>query len=286
MHWPLTDRLFSLDRPAVMGIVNVTPDSFSDGGHFATTEAAVSHALRLVDDGADLLDIGGESTRPNAAFVPEAEEIRRVLPVVKALVNRVAVPLSIDTSKAEVARRCLAAGAHIVNDVTALTGDPRMMEVCAASKAGIVLMHMRGTPATMHIDPRYDDVVGEIGRYLEERLHALTSQGIAADRVVLDPGIGFGKTLEHNLEILARIPELRRMGRPICLGVSRKGFIGTITGRPRNDRAFGSVAAVGPAVWQGAAHILRVHDVAATRDAVLMWSALAPHSPSPREGDP
>src|SRR5579864_3838573 len=199
MEWHLRDRALRLDaRALVMGIVNVTPDSFSDGGRFAATDAAVDHALQLVSQGADILDIGGESSRPGAEPVAVDEELRRVLPVVSALAARTAVPLSVDTTKAAVADACLAAGAHIINDITALQGDLDMARVVASRRAGVVLMHMRGTPQTMQLDPRYDDVTAEVCRFLEARLHAAAAAGIAAERVVLDPGIGFGKKSGHN----------------------------------------------------------------------------------------
>jgi dihydropteroate synthase len=262
-----------------MGIVNVTPDSFSDGGRFASTETAVAHALELVSEGADLLDIGGESTRPGATSVDSEEELRRVLPVVQELARQVSVPLSVDTSKAEVARQCLEAGAHIVNDVTALTGDPVMPAVVRDGKAGVVLMHMQGTPATMQLEPHYDDVVTDVGRYFEERLHELTVLGIAADRMALDPGIGFGKTRQHNLELIVRLAELRNLGRPVCLGVSRKGFLGRLLSRPVDQRLIPSVAALAFPVFQAAVQIVRVHDVQATCEALTVWEALAAAAP-------
>lgn len=258
-----------------MGIVNVTPDSFSDGGRFAAHEAAVAHGLGLVRQGADLLDVGGESTRPGAASVPLDEELRRVVPVVEALARQAGVPISVDTSKADVARACLAAGAHVVNDVTALTGDPGMAEVVKASGAGVILMHMQGTPATMQLDPRYDDVVGDITRFFEERLHAARAHGIAAEQTVLDPGIGFGKKAAHNIELLARLEEFRQLGRPVCLGVSRKGFLGRLLNdRPVGRRLAASLAAFCFAMGQNAVQLVRVHDVEETRDAVAVYEAI------------
>jgi dihydropteroate synthase len=277
MHqeWHLPDRVLRLDdRPLVLGIVNVTPDSFSDGGRYATTEAAVAHALDLVQQGADLLDIGGESTRPGSAPVPADEELRRVLPVIEALAGRTTVPLSIDTSKAEVASACLAAGAHVINDVTALRGDPRLAEVVRAAGAGVIFMHMQGTPATMQLAPQYADVVAEIDGFFQERLRAAADVGIAGPRVVLDPGIGFGKTEAHNLELLARLEAFQHLGRPVCLGVSRKGFLGRVLGRPVEGRLAGSLAAVCYAVAREAAQVVRVHDVEATRDAVTLIAAV------------
>jgi dihydropteroate synthase len=256
-----------------MGIVNVTPDSFSDGGSFLKPDAAVAHALRLVQDGADLLDIGGESTRPGSAPVPIDEELRRVVPVVEALAQRTSVPLSVDTSKAEVARQCLMRGARIINDVTALA-DPAMPDVVRSFSAGVVLMHMQGTPATMQLAPRYDEVIGDIGRFFEEKLRWAASLGIPAERIVLDPGIGFGKTRNHNLEILARLAEFQRLGRPLLVGVSRKGFLGKLLDRPLEQRLAASLAAVCYPMAQGAAHILRVHDVRETRDVVTVFTAI------------
>jgi dihydropteroate synthase len=274
--WHLPDRVLGLDgRALVMGIVNVTPDSFSDGGQFVGCEAAVAHALDLVRQGADILDIGGESSRPGAEPVAADEELRRVLPVVRDLAGRTAVPISVDTTKAAVADACLAAGAHVINDITALQGDPDMARVVAARRAGVVLMHMRGTPQTMQLDPRYDDVTAEVGRFLEARLHAAVAAGIEAGRVVLDPGIGFGKTSAHNLELLARLGELRALGRPVLLGVSRKGFFGKVLGRGVEERLTASLAAACHAVSLGAAQIIRAHDVRETHDAVTLLAAIA-----------
>ena len=276
MHdWHLPDRILRIEqRPLVMGIVNVTPDSFSDGGQHASTEAAVAHGLKLVAEGADLLDIGGESTRPGAAPVPAGEELRRVLPVVQALAVQSSVPLSVDTSKAEVARATLKAGAQVINDVTALRGDPAMPEVIRDFRAGVILMHMQGTPQTMQQDPRYDNVVDDISRFFEERLRAVAEVGIPAERTVLDPGIGFGKKAIHNLELLARLDEFQRLGRPVCLGVSRKGFIGRLRGRAVEQRLASSLACVCHAASRCAAQIVRVHDVEATRDAVELIAAI------------
>jgi dihydropteroate synthase len=258
----------------VLGIVNVTPDSFSDGGRFFDTDAAVAHALRLIEQGADLLDIGGESTRPGSQPIALDEELSRVIPVIRRLAAQTSIPLSVDTSKVEVARQALEAGAHILNDITALQGDPAMPEVVRSYRAGVVLMHMQGTPATMQVEPRYDDVVAEVAGFLEARLQACVDLGIAASQVVLDPGIGFGKTTEHNLRLLAHLEELQRLGRPVCLGVSRKGFLGKVLGRPLEQRLAGSLAAACFAVVHGTAQILRVHDVAETRDAVVLLNAL------------
>jgi dihydropteroate synthase len=276
MHeWHLPDRLLRIERrPLVMGILNVTPDSFSDGGRYSTLEGAVAHGLELVRQGADILDIGGESTRPGAAVVPEDEELRRVLPVVEALAPRITVPISIDTSKAAVAGACLEAGARIINDVTSLA-DPTMVEAARKSSAGVILMHMQGAPQTMQDNPVYDDVVVDIGRFFEQRLHDLADRGIAAERVVLDPGIGFGKTREHNLEILAQLEEFQKFGRPVCLGVSRKKFLGKLLDRPLDQRLAGSLAAVCYAMSRQAVQVVRVHDVAATVDAVQLFATIA-----------
>jgi dihydropteroate synthase len=258
-----------------MGIVNVTPDSFSDGGKYSDPDAAVAKGLELVRQGADILDIGGESTRPGALPVPVEEELHRVMPVIQALARQTAVPLSVDTSKAEVARASLAAGAHVINDVTALNGDPEMAKVIRESKAGVILMHMQGTPATMQHDPHYEDPVREIARFFSERLRFVESAGIAAERVALDPGISFGKTSEHNLEILARFHEFQELGRPVCLGVSRKGFVGRLLNNRSVDRRLpGSLAAICYAMTRHAVQIVRVHDVEETRDAVNVIAAI------------
>jgi dihydropteroate synthase len=275
-EWHLADRTLRWGRrPLVMGIVNVTPDSFSDGGRFSTTDQAVAHGLELARQGADLLDIGGESTRPGAVVVPADEELRRVAPVIEALATQVAIPLSVDTAKAAVARQCLSAGARIVNDVTALTGDLEMVEVVRAARAGVVLMHMQGTPQTMQDAPHYDDVVKDILHYLETRLQDLAADGIAAERVVMDPGIGFGKTRDHNIALLARLGEFRKLGRPVCLGVSRKGFLGRLCDRPVERRLASSLAAACWAAAHDAVQVVRVHDVAETLDAMTVIAAIA-----------
>jgi dihydropteroate synthase len=262
-------------RPLVMGIVNVTPDSFSDGGQFATTEAAVARGLALAAEGADLLDIGGESTRPGAQPVPTEVELARVVPVVEALARQTSVPLSVDTYKAAVARECLHRGARIINDVTALA-DPEMAEVVKASAAGAILMHMPGTPLTMQQLAHYDDVIADLIHFFEGRLQALTAVGLQRERFILDPGIGFGKRTAHNLEILARLGELQQhFGLPICLGASRKGFLGKIVGgRDVGERLAGSLAVACFAALHGTAQIVRVHDVRATRDALEVIAAI------------
>jgi dihydropteroate synthase len=276
-QWRLRDRVLTIGRrPLVMGIVNVTPDSFSDGGQFLSVDAAVAHGLQLVQDGADLLDIGGESTRPGASPVSLEEELQRVIPVIERLAAQVSVPISVDTSKAEVARQALAAGAAIINDVTALTGDPAMPRIALETGAGLVLMHMQGTPRTMQLDPTYQEVVGDVLHYLEERLAALAGLGIGAEAIAIDPGIGFGKRYEHNLDLLVRLAEFQRLGRPVCLGVSRKGFIGRALGRPGpvEQRSAGTLGVLLYCLAQGSAQIVRVHDVAAARDAITMFLTL------------
>jgi dihydropteroate synthase len=272
--WSIGGRVVELSpHPWLMGIVNVTPDSFSDGGKFLGPEAAAEQALRLAGEGAQIVDVGGESTRPGAARVPIGDELRRVIPVVEQIARQSNVLISIDTTKAEVARAALDAGAHIVNDISGLTFDPEMPAACARSKAGVVCMHIRGTPQTMQDDPRYDDVIAEICRFLEERLLELERLGIARDSVVIDPGIGFGKTAAHNLEILGNINRFRAAGRPVCIGHSRKRFLKNVLARPLDERLFGTIG-VSVAVAMQGAEILRVHDVAATRDAIVACHAV------------
>ena len=262
------------DRPLIMGVVNVTPDSFFDGGSYLDAEAAVAHAVRLVEEGADLLDIGAESTRPGADIVDEAEERRRAIPVVTAIAKAVTVPISIDTSKAAVARAALDAGAVLVNDVTALRGDPAMVDVVAGTRAGIVLMHMQGTPRTMQQAPRYKDVVGEISAFFEERIQFGVARGIERRQIILDPGIGFGKLLVHNLMLLAQLDRFTGFDCPLLIGVSRKAFLGQLVDRPVQERQWATAAAVAMAVDRGAG-ILRVHDVKAMKDVVLVTAAIS-----------
>ncbi len=272
--WKLRGRTLELRaRPEVMGIVNVTPDSFSDGGQFTSTRAAVAHALRLIEEGATILDIGGESSRPRAEPVPLEEELRRVVPVMRELAQRTTVPLSVDTVKPEVARQCLGAGAHILNDIRGFR-DPEMLAIAAEYEAGLIVMHMQGEPATMQDAPHYQDVVREVGAFFEDRLQAFAKAGIPAEAVFLDPGIGFGKTLAHNLDLLANLGEFRRWARPLCLGVSRKRLIGELCGRGIEERLAGSLALACFAVARGEAQLLRVHDVAPTRDAVILAEAI------------
>ena len=258
-----------------MGIVNVTPDSFSDGGLYLDADAAIAHGRKLAAGGADVLDVGGESTRPGAAEVTEAEELRRTEPVVSALVDS-GHEVSIDTSKAAVAVAALDAGARIVNDVTALRADPEIASLCAERKCDVVLMHMLGTPRTMQDDPRYDDVVDDVKAFLSERVESATTAGVAEHRIWIDPGIGFGKTLEHNLELLRRLGELRSLGRPIIVGTSRKRFLGAITGREADERIGGSVASNVLALANGA-DAFRVHDVAEVKQALDVAEALLGH---------
>jgi dihydropteroate synthase len=272
--WAVRGRVLDLSaRALVMGIVNVTPDSFSDGGKFPSPDAAVAHGVELLRQGADILDIGGESSRPGAAPVPVAEELARVLPVVQALARDTNAVLSVDTTKPEVADRALAAGAHIVNDITALR-DPALAEAVRRHEAGVVLMHMRGEPATMQASPEYADVAREVREFLQARLQATADLGIDVGRTAVDPGIGFGKTAQHNLELLARLGELGALGRPVVLGVSRKRFLGAITGRAMEERDAASLACVCHALAHDTAQVVRVHDVAPARDAVLVMAAL------------
>lgn len=273
-------RVLKLDRTRVMGIVNVTPDSFSDGGAHASTEAAVAHGLALAAQGADILDVGGESTRPGAAPVPLEEELRRVVPVIERLARETALPVSVDTRKPEVMRAAVQAGAGMVNDVGALRGDGAL-ETAAALGVPVVLMHMLGEPGSMQDDPRYDDVVAEVHRFLAERIFAAELAGIARKNIVVDPGFGFGKTTGHNVLLLAGLERFAELGVPLLAGLSRKRSIGELTGRAvPGERVAGSVAAHLLAAQRGAA-IVRVHDVAATVDALKVWEAVAA-VPAPR----
>jgi dihydropteroate synthase len=266
-------------RCLVMGVVNVTPDSFSDGGRFLDHRAATAHGLALAAEGADLLDVGGESTRPGAAYVDEAVERDRVLPVIEALARATDVPVSIDTRKSGVARAALAAGAAVVNDVSAGRDDPDLLGVAAEAKAPVVLMHMQGTPATMQDDPRYDDVVAEVEEFLAERCAAAETAGVAADALVVDPGIGFGKRDEHNYALLAGLARLTRLGHPVLVGTSRKGFIGRALEAPMHERLEGTAATVVWAVERGA-RIVRVHDVRHLVRTVRMTEALLRGGPA------
>jgi dihydropteroate synthase len=258
-------------QPKLMGVVNVTPDSFSDGGQYLEADAAIGHGLELVGDGAAILDVGGESTRPGAEPVGEDEELRRVLPVIQGLSG--AATVSVDTSKAAVAEAAIGAGASIVNDVTALRSDAEMAGVCAEHGVGVVLMHMKGEPRSMQQRPGYDDVVDEVKAFLAERTEAALAAGIDEERIWLDPGIGFGKTLEHNLELLRRLGELRELGRPLVVGTSRKSFIGKVDGSPVDDRLGGTIASSVLATAEGA-DVLRVHDVAEIAQAMRVAAAI------------
>ena len=261
-----------LATPVVMGALNVTPDSFSDGGRFANSEAAVAHALRMVEEGAGLIDVGGESTRPGAQAVSAEEEIRRVVPVVEALAARTTVPISVDTSKPAVMIAAVRVGAGMINDVRALR-EPGALEAAAGSNAAVCLMHMQGEPRTMQADPRYDDVVDDVRAFLGERAAACLVGGITKERLLVDPGIGFGKRLEHNLALLAGLPALVGLGWPVLIGVSRKSMFGALLGRAVGERIAGGVAAATAAVLAGAS-IVRTHDVAPTVDAVKVAVAL------------
>ena len=261
-------------RTLLMGVVNVTPDSFSDGGQCMTVETAVARSVALEAAGADLLDIGGESTRPGAVPVSAEEELRRILPVIAALASRIRIPVSIDTSKAAVAHAALDAGASLVNDVTALRDDAAMAAVIAEAESPVILMHMQGAPMTMQRQPAYDDVVTDVRHFLADAMERAIALGIDRERILLDPGIGFGKTLEHNLALLAQLPSLEALGRPLVVGPSRKSFIGELTGRSVEERVWGTAGAVAVAAWQGAA-IVRVHDVAAMRDVARVVDAVA-----------
>ena len=261
----------ALDRPLIMGVINVTPDSFSDGGRFFSAAAAVAHARQLIDEGADLLDVGGESTRPGAAPVTIDEERRRVLPVLEALADA-GVPLSVDTQKPALMREAVTAGAAMINDVNGFQA-PGALAAVAGSNCAICIMHKQGSPQTMQQSPQYADVVVEVRDYLRQRIVAAEQAGIARERIVVDPGFGFGKAMDHSLELLRRLDTIVALTVPVLAGLSRKSMIGTLTGRDAGDRLAGSVAAALLAVQRGAA-IVRVHDVAATRDALAVWNAV------------
>jgi dihydropteroate synthase len=256
-----------------MGIVNLTPDSFSGAGRLPGPLESASFARRLAGQGADLLDLGGESSRPGAEPVSLEEELNRIVPVLRMLSGQLQIPISIDTTKAEVARAALTGGASIVNDISALSADPEMAAVVASFEAAVVLMHMQGTPATMQANPRYTDVVAQVYDFLAERIEWAQARGIPRQRIAIDPGIGFGKTRDHNLEILRNLERFATLGCAILIGVSRKGFLGSITGRPVSERAASSVAASLEACLRGA-RVVRVHDVAETADAIRVWTAL------------
>ncbi|MDP1596997.1 MAG: dihydropteroate synthase [Methylotenera sp.] len=266
----------NLNRPHVMGIVNVTPDSFSDGGRYASTALAIEHALKLIDEGADILDIGGESTRPGATAVSLGEELSRVIPVIEALSAVSTIPLSIDTYKPEVMRAAIAAGIDIVNDVRALqegAGKDGALEIVANSHVGVCLMHMQGTPQTMQLNPSYSDVVSEVKRFLTDRLHAAIAHGIARERILLDPGFGFGKTTAHNVALIQHLDALANIGPPLLVGLSRKAVLGKIAGGDESQRLHAGLAASVISAMKGA-KIVRVHDVKATVDALKVVTAI------------
>jgi len=272
-HWKLRSRTLALGRlPLLMGIVNVTPDSFSDGGRFFDAKTAVEHGLRLVAEGADILDIGGESTRPGSMPVDVQEELRRVMPVVEELCKRTNVPVSIDTAKASVAQHAIDAGAEVINDVTALAGDPAMIPLAAETGCAVCAMHIRGKPRTMQDNPVYADVVAEVLEYLRVHRDALLAAGIEQDRIALDPGIGFGKTTEHNLQLLANAWRFHELGCPVLVGHSRKRFLADVSGRADSDRTAGTIGVALSLARQGV-QILRVHDVAAVREALLLFDS-------------
>lgn len=269
-------------RPLIMGILNVTPDSFSDGGAYVTVEQALHHARQMYEEGADIIDIGAESSRPGSHPIDEAEELRRLIPVLEAVHDTVPLPISVDTTKAAVARRAIAAGAAVVNDITALRGDPVMMELVAETGAAVVLMHMQGTPSTMQQAPRYQNVTQEVAGFLSERAQTAIEHGIKRSQIILDPGFGFGKLQEHNLQLLADFTMLMNLGYPMLAGLSRKQFIGNLVQQPIHERGYGTAGAVAVAVLKGA-HIIRVHDVRSMRDTVSVVSAICRHARSDRE---
>ncbi|MEK0418671.1 MAG: dihydropteroate synthase [Pseudomonadota bacterium] len=274
MFWKTTRHLIDLSKPRVMGIVNLTPDSFSDGGHLSPEGAGLRHCERLISEGADMLDIGGESTRPGAQPITPEEEWHRVRPVLMHALT-LGVPVSLDTRHAPVMQRGLDLGVDIINDVMALRGPQSLQKVAAHPSAGVCLMHMQGTPATMQRDPSYDDVVAEVLSFLGSRVSDAVAAGIERSRLVIDPGYGFGKTLQHNLQLAQHQAQLLQLGVPLLAGWSRKGTLGHLTGRPVEDRMIASVAAALAAVAAGA-RIVRVHDVSATVDALKVWAALSP----------
>lgn len=261
-------------RTRLMGVLNVTPDSFSDGGMFSDPERALERALKMTEEGADIIDIGGESSRPGAGIIGVEEELKRVLPVIKAIRKKCDIPVSIDTCKSEVARQALMEGADVINDITALNGDEGMPGVIARAGAGVVLMHMKGEPVTMQSDPVYKDVVGEIIAYLSAAVARAERSGIAPEKIIIDPGIGFGKMLAHNLAILRGLRRFKELGKPVLVGTSRKSFIGELTQRSVGEREFGTAASVSAAVMNGA-DLVRVHDVRNTVDVIKVTEAIA-----------
>lgn len=279
MIWRLRGRDYDLEkRGLIMGVLNITPDSFSDGGRFESPEAACEHGLRLASEGAEILDIGGESTRPGAAPVPADEEIRRVVPAIRAVRKQSDILISIDTSKAAVAREALAAGADIVNDVTGLRGDPEMAGVVARARAGVVLMHMRGTPETMQVSPRYENVVRDVGDFFRQAIAKAIECGIDPMSIAIDPGIGFGKTPEHNRELLRNLEYFAGFGRPLVIGVSRKSFLGWIAGTPEMELRFWPGVALTSFCRERGARIMRVHEAKPHREALRMTEAILSHA--------
>lgn len=274
-EWHVGERILQRKTiPLLMGILNVTPDSFSDGGQFDSTSKAIEQALKMIDDGADIIDIGGESTRPGAAVVSLQEELDRTIPVIEKLSQQSEVPISIDTTKAEVACQAMAAGASIVNDISGLTFDPDMISVCAKSQASVCVMHIKGTPQSMQQDPVYDDVVTEVTQFLQAQCDACVQGGIPMQRVCIDPGIGFGKTAAHNLQLMHATQLLAdKLQRPILVGHSRKSFLSKLLGRSIEERTYGTIG-VSIALAENGADVLRIHDVAACRDALIAWHAV------------
>jgi dihydropteroate synthase len=270
-------RDFDLSRRTmIMGVLNVTPDSFSDGGRYLDTDRAVDRAVAMAGEGADIIDVGGESSRPGSDPVSGEEESRRVVGVIEAITKRIDTPISIDTYKASVARRAVEAGAALINDISALTFDPEMAPLAARLSVPVVLMHIKGTPRDMQKDPRYTDLIGEIKTFLAAAVRRATQSGVDPERIVIDPGIGFGKTVEDNLTLIGRIRDFYDLGRPVLIGVSRKAFVGALTERPVEDRLWGSIGAAVAASLMGA-HIVRVHDVAETKDALAVADAIRHH---------
>jgi dihydropteroate synthase len=272
--WRFKGRSFDLsETPLIMGVLNITPDSFSDGSSYKSVQDAVAAAEKMVSDGADIIDVGGESTRPGAELVSVQEELARVIPVIEKLAGRLRVPISIDTWKSQVAEAALKVGAEIINDISAMTFDPMMAETVAGSDAAVVLMHYRGKPSEMQKMTDYSDIISEVGAFLEERIEAAVSAGIDEERIVIDPGIGFGKSVSGNMKIIRRLQEFHRLNRPILIGTSRKSFIGAALDREVSDRVFGTAASVAVSMMNGAS-IFRVHDVKAVRDTVDMVRAI------------
>lgn len=273
MEFEIGGKLYDGKRPLLMGILNVTPDSFSDGGKYRAFERAVAHGLELAEEGADILDIGGESTRPGSEPVSGEEELARVIPVVKELARKIAIPISVDTTRAETAEKALESGASIINDISALRFDPRMVGVVESSGCSVVLMHMTGTPRNMQDSPQYEDVVGEVLEFLRERVSFSLAAGIPRKRILIDPGIGFGKTLEHNIALLRNIGRFHETGCPVLVGASRKGMIGKLTGAPVEERDWGTAAITSWCVTQGV-EVQRVHAVKAMRQVCDVTTAL------------